>query len=257
MTKRRIRTYRFESATPLVAGRRRVVTVRIGSGWILISLCLLVILALGLWVYRDPRFYVLDTQVLGAERESAAAILATSNLDRLHILWVDEEMAEHDIAEQFTSLAQVDVECRFPSRCVIAVEEHPLVLTWADGTGQFWVDQVGHISRAEGDFDGGWVVSGPIPTDEEGLLDDQVLMGLEDLERLGIAPQAIGYRPGRGLVIEDGAGWRVILGQGNGMEDRLGVYAAVREYLVAQNIHPRFVDVRFPEAPYYSETNEW
>jgi hypothetical protein len=223
----------------------------------LIALCIIAALALGLWISRDPRFYVLDIEVLGAERESSVEILAASNLDRLHILWVDEEMSEQSIVDQFPFLAQVDVECRFPSECVIAVEEYDLVLTWIDTNGQFWVDQVGHVIIAEGELEGRWVISGPMPTDAEGLLDGQVLMGLGELERLGVSPQAVGYYPGRGLVIEDGAGWRVILGQGNGMEDRLGVYAAIREYLVAQDIHPRFVDVRFPDAPYYSETNEW
>lgn len=257
MTKQRIRTYRFESSTSLVADRRSAVTIRISREWILVVLSLLVILALGLWISRDPRFYVLNIEVIGAERESAAEILATSNLDRLHLLWVDEQKVEYDIGERFRSLAQVDVECRFPSQCVITVEEYPLQLTWVDSTGQFWVDQARHVSRAEGELEGRWVVSGPLPTDEEGLLDNQVMIGLDELEQLGIAPQAMGYQPGRGLVIEDGAGWRVILGQGNGMEQRLGVYAAVREYLVEQGIHPRFVDVRFPDAPYYSETNEW
>ena len=84
-----------------------------------------------------------------------------------------------------------------------------------------------------------------------------MLVGLEELTQLRVEPGRISYRMGRGLVLDDPAGWRVILGQGAGMERRLRVYAAVRSHLLARGVHPRFVDVRFPEAPYYSETNEW
>jgi hypothetical protein len=35
------------------------------------------------------------------------------------------------------------------------------------------------------------------------------------------------------------------------------VLERVTAELVAQDLTPRFVDVRFPDAPYYSLTNDW
>ena len=65
------------------------------------------------------------------------------------------------------------------------------------------------------------------------------------------------YVPGRGLVFTDERGWRVIVGQGPGMATRLQVLEWLAADLEARGLTPRFVDVRFSDAPYYSLTNDW
>jgi len=100
-------------------------------------------------------------------------------------------------------------------------------------------------------------VHGPLPLDAHGRVERAVLEGLADLTQLGIRPGNVSYRPGRGLVLDDPAGWRVVVGQGRGMARRLQVYAIVRQHLLDHSIRPRFVDVRFPDAPYYSVENDW
>jgi hypothetical protein len=67
----------------------------------------------------------------------------------------------------------------------------------------------------------------------------------------------LAYVPGRGFVITDERGWRVVVGQGTGIRERLQTLEVVAAYLEAQGVTPKFVDVRFPKAPYYSLTNEW
>jgi hypothetical protein len=63
--------------------------------------------------------------------------------------------------------------------------------------------------------------------------------------------------PARGFVITDKRGWRVIVGQGSGMNSRLQALEKMAVYLQERGIEPKFVDVRFPDVPYYSLTNEW
>ena len=70
-------------------------------------------------------------------------------------------------------------------------------------------------------------------------------------------PPLLDYVPARGLVFIDERGWRVILGQGPGMEERLRVLEWLVTDLEARGLTPRFVDVRFADAPYYSLTNDW
>jgi hypothetical protein len=41
------------------------------------------------------------------------------------------------------------------------------------------------------------------------------------------------------------------------MARRLEVLEQLTADLEARGVAPRFVDVRFPEAPYYSLTNDW
>jgi hypothetical protein len=97
-----------------------------------------------------------------------------------------------------------------------------------------------------------------LPRDGEGRLDERVRVGLAELWATGedVAP-VFDYVPTRGLVFVDERGWRVILGQGPGMSRRLQVLEQLTANLEARGLTPRFIDVRFAEAPYYSLTNDW
>jgi hypothetical protein len=215
------------------------------------------LLGLVLWFAFSPQFYVTSAQVVGAQRVPPQAIFAASGLQRLHILWANPRAAERRILENIPSIERVRVSCQLPARCVIAVTEREVMVAWEQGGVYYWVDRAGGAFPAAGPLEGKWRVSGPIPTDKRGLVVQDVLVGLEELERLGVRPGPVLYWPGRGLVLEDPAGWRVVVGQGTGMARRLQVYMKIRAHLVARGITPRFVDVRFPDAPYYSVTNDW
>jgi hypothetical protein len=215
------------------------------------------LLGLVLWFAFSPQFYVTSAQVVGAQRVPPQAIFAASGLQRLHILWANPRAAERRILENIPSIERARVSCQLPARCVIAVTEREVMAAWEQGGVYYWVDRAGGAFPAAGPLEGEWRVSGPIPTDKRGLVVQDVLVGLEELERLGVRPGPVLYRPGRGLVLEDPAGWRVVVGQGTGMARRLQVYMKIRAHLVAKGITPRFVDVRFPDAPYYSVTNDW
>jgi cell division septal protein FtsQ len=250
--------HRFEHSVPVVLGERtaaRPLVVR--PAWVLGGLGAVAFVGLVLWAAFSPRFYVSEARVVGVSRVSEQAVFAASGLPQLHILWVDADAAERQIQEQLPPVKAADVSCHLPAECTITVVEHQLALTWETDRGLLWVDEAGGSFPASGPLEGRWLVSGPLPVDDQGLVEQEVLVALDELARLGIQPGRISYRTGRGLIVQDPAGWPVILGQGEGMEQRLRVYAAVRAHLLAQGIQPRFVDVRFPEAPYYSETNEW
>jgi cell division septal protein FtsQ len=254
------RRQRFEQSVPAALTWHKVegAPVRRRPAWLMGGVGLAAIaLALGLWVALSPLFYVTDVQVVGAERIPAETILAASGLSRLHILWADAGKAQVQIRAQLPSVEWVRVSCGLPARCTIAVVERPALLTWEANGALFWVDAAGGVFPAAAPLTGRWLVSGPLPTDGQGLVEQEVLVGLAELTQLGIQPGRISYRTGRGLVLDDPAGWRVVLGQGTGMKERLQVYAVVHAHLLAHGIHPLFVDVRFPEAPYYSEENEW
>ena len=215
------------------------------------------LLGLVLWFAFSPPFFITSAQVVGAQRVPPQAVFAASGLERLHILWANPRTAERRILENIPSIERARVSCQLPARCVIAVTEREVMAAWEQGGVYYWVDRAGGAFPAAGPLEGEWRVSGPIPTDKRGLVVQDVLVGLEELERLGVRPGPVLYRPGRGLVLEDPAGWRVVVGQGTGMARRLQVYMKIRAHLVAKGITPRFVDVRFPDAPYYSVTNDW
>jgi len=252
------RRQKFRQSVPLVIGGRttaRPAPARPAT--VLGSVGGIALLGLVLWFAFSPQFYVTSAQVVGAQRVPPQAVFAASGLQRLHILWANPRAAERRILENIPSIERVRVSCQLPARCVIAVTEREVMAAWEQGGAYYWVDRAGGAFPAAGPLEGKWRVSGPLPTDEQGLVVQDVLVGLEELERLGVRPGPILYRPGRGLVLEDPAGWRVVVGQGTGMARRLQVYLKIRAHLMAKGITPRFVDVRFPDAPYYSVTNDW
>jgi len=210
-----------------------------------------------LWFAFSPQFYVTHAEVVGAQRVPAEAIFAASGLQNLHILWAHPRTAAQRILEAIPSIERVEVSCGLPARCAIVVTEREVMAAWEQEGTYYWVDPTGGAFPATGPLEGKWLVVGPLPIDGQGRVDPEVLIALEELERLGFRPGRIAYRPSRGLVMEDPAGWRVVLGKGTGMERRLWVYLKIRAHLLAQGVRPRFVDVRFPDAPYYSVTNDW
>jgi hypothetical protein len=253
-------SHRFQSATPLVIGRRASIRpAEIPLRWIAVGVGVLALVALVLWLSFSPRFYVQGAKVVGATRVSPATIYSASGIDRLHVLWVNRRTVADEIVDSIPSIAEARVACElWTADCTLEVVEEPLMLTWRRGDQAFWVDEAGGIFAADAPLEGEWLVRGPLPIDDAGWVEKDVLDALRALERFGVSPRPIDYRAGRGLVITDGAGWRVVLGEDAGrMERRLRVYAVVREHLMEHDIRPQFVDVRFPDAPYYSETNDW
>ncbi len=245
--------------SPLIIGGRTLPvtqTISISSTGVL-ALFGLVLLGMIFWFAFSPRFYVTGATIIGAGHIPAETVFAASGLANRHILLADGRAAERRIREALPSVEKVRAICLLPAHCIIAITPRSPAIAWENDGTYYWVDAAGGAFPTSGPLEGRWLVRGPIPTDARGLVDQEVLVGLEELEQLGLVPGPILYRPGRGLVLDDPAGWRVIVGQGAGMEHRLQVYLKVRAHLLEQGIRPRFVDVRFPDAPYYSVTNEW
>lgn len=256
--RRKRRQRQFEQSVPLVLGQRTAVqplTVR--GDLVLAVVGVLALLGLTIWFALSPLFHIADAQVIGVSRVAAGDVFAASGLAQRHVILANGRAAEANILAQLPALKEAQVSCFLPADCVISVVEWEPLLTWDTGAGLVWVDGAGSVSNADRVMEGRWLVNGPLPTDERGLVERDVLLGIAELTGLGVGPGMVSYRSGRGLVLQDPAGWRVIVGQGTGMEERLQVYAEIRDHLLANDIRPTFVDVRFPSAPYYSETNEW
>ena len=227
---------------------------------------LLLLVAGTFWLWFDARFYVYGAEVKGAARTSAEEIFQASGLSGFHVLWVRSAEVEARILEAVPSVESVRVACHLPARCTIAVAERQPRVTWDEDGRMWWIDSEGIVfpavipdgAETEGSAPDGLLVRGQMPRDREGRLDAQVQVGLAELwaARESVPPELV-YVPGRGLMFNDKRGWRVIVGQGPGMERRLEVLEWLAADLQARGLSPRFVDVRFPEVPYYSLTNDW
>jgi cell division septal protein FtsQ len=225
--------------------------------WRIALALVVVIVGVVVWGLLDDRFYVYNADVVGTVRLSPEQVFWASDLPGLHVLWVNAGKIEEQIVATLPSVESAEVVCRLPSDCTITVAERQPRMMWNDGAQLWGVDANGLVFVAEAAFTEAWVVRGPLPTGEDELLAEPARVALAELWASGveIAPE-LTYVPSRGFEIVDERGWRVIVGQGTGMDERLKVLSIVAADLEARGIEPKFVDVRFPEAPYYSLTND-
>ncbi len=261
-TKRR-KKKRFETASALVLGRTRSSrpsrTRRLPFAVRHLLLLLLVVIVVGaLWLTLDDRFYVYHADVAGAARVLPDEVFRVSGLLGLHVLWVRPSEVEARILAELPGLERARVTCGLlDERCNITVVERQPRVTWDEDGQLWWIDADGIIFPAPGALAEGWLVRGPLPRDEDGRLNWRVRVALSELWSAGVDVSQLFYVSGRGLMFVDERGWRTILGQGPGMAERWRVLELLAADLEARGLTPRFVDVRFPQAPYYSLTNEW
>ena len=253
----------FETTSTLVLGRARVrqQPKTRNSQFAIRNLLLLLLIAVivgVLWLTLDDRFYVYRADVVGTARVAPEEVFRASGLLGIHVLWVRPAEVEARILAELPGLESAQVACGLLDDCAIAVVERKPRVMWEEDGQLWWVDDGGVVFPAPGLLSEGWFVRGPLPRDEDGRLDERVRVALTELWSVGAhVPQSLYYVPGRGLTFTDERGYRVILGQGPGMAQRLRVLALQAADLEARGLTPRFVDVRFSDAPYYSLTNEW
>jgi len=270
---RRKKKRRFETAGTLILGRARVgrsSKIRHSRFAIrhLLILSLVTMAAGALWLALDDRFYVYHVNVVGAVRVSPDEVFRASGLPGLHILWARSAEIEARVLTALPTLESAQAVCGLQplapgaglpaASCTITVVERQPRVMWDEDGQLWWIDDAGVIFSAQGALSEGWLVRGPLPRDDDGRLDERVRIGLAELWTSGadVSPPFT-YVPGRGLVFTDERGWRVIVGQGPGMAMRLQVLEWLAADLEARGLTPRFVDVRFSDAPYYSLTNDW
>ncbi|MEE8391135.1 MAG: FtsQ-type POTRA domain-containing protein [Anaerolineae bacterium] len=255
---------RFESTGVLVGGRSRVKRRPAASRVLSLRLRGVLLLLMGaamvgaMWLTIDERFYVDHVDVVGTVRVSPDKIFQASGVLGLHILWTRSAAIEERILDALPAIESVQAKCRLPADCAIVVVERQPRMVWDENGLLWWIDADGIIFHAQGALAEGWTIRGPLPRDEDGRLDRRVRVALTELWATGEDVASVfDYVPARGLVFTDEQGWRIVLGQGPGMAKRLQVLERMMADLEARGMTPRFVDVRFADAPYYSLTNDW
>lgn len=227
----------------------------------LLGIVVVTVGVLAAWLTMDSRFYIYGAQITGRRRLSHEEIFEASGLRGLHVLWARSGPVESRILEALPALEQVEVSCRLPSECAVAVVERRPRVLWEEGDQRWWVDEEGAVFPAldgeavlehGGDSAGIWTVAGPLPRDEDGSLPDEARVALAELWKSGRdLPGNFEFSPEEGLSFVDERGWRVRVGQGSGMAERLQVWEQIAVRLESRQQTVQLVDVRFARAPYY------
>jgi cell division septal protein FtsQ len=252
------RATQVESPAPprrLRAIRWRSVALRLPALAVLVAL-------IGVCVYAstDARFFVYDAQIVGVQHLEVEAIYQAAGVHEQSIFWIDP----HRVAErvmQLEGIRAVYVRCELPAIVSIEVTEREPVVMWRATSQQqdLWLDEEGVVLPYHGDVnspDMVFVVDYGERNLQQGdrIEPEGIVQSVLQLAATVPGVRVFSYMPGQGLSFTQGmAGgeWPVYVGTSTDLPRKIQVLQALTDYLQANNIRPRYIDVRWADHPVY------
>jgi len=234
-------------------------------GWRLLALVVLAAL-IGVMVYisSDFSFFVYQdsTRIEGVRFMQADEIFAASGVNEQNIFWIDPaEIAGRIVALDGVKAARV--RCDLPTLVTIEVEEREPVVMWRATSQEqdLWLDDAGVVLPYHGDVNSPDMVFVVDYGERHLKVGDRIepegiVRSVLQLAAALPGEQVYYYQPDRGLSFThrvSGGQWPVYVGTSDDLPRKIQVVQALTEYLVANNIGPRYVDVRWAEHPVYGK----
>jgi cell division protein FtsQ len=227
---------------------------------------ILISLLLGVAIYLAftlPYFFVPSATVLGNNHISVEEINTILGVTGQNIFTVQPDELQTRLRLNYPELLSAEVKVYLPNHVYVTIAERTPVIIWQRGEGYTWVDQAGVAFRPRGLQAGlvpvvavddplpGTVASGdlysPPPYMQEELVD--AILALSPLLPAGTT---MTFDSVQGLGWKDSRGWQVYFG--TSVEDmplKARVYQSLVDSLMARSIYPAYINVMYPEAPYY------
>ena len=256
-SRRRYRSYQADSLVGSIETVARPGLEAIARPRVLTGFLLVVVIGLAIWMGADDQFYISGLRVTGNLRTPSLDIALKSGIVGLHIFWFNASETEVQLPKLLPSIKRARVTCDFPAKCTISVQERMPLVAWQYGGVTTWIDADRIAFAAQGSNPPDSLITIVAPQGPALFPGQQADPQLVDAA-LAVAqalPEVHRYRYTKtfGLEFDDPRGFPVYLGLNQNMADRISIWKALSAELAARNIQPRFVDVRFPLAPYYGE----
>lgn len=262
--RRRNQRQRLQLKFPTAALKRLVLSPR----WISLFLLVATIASLAL-IGLDEAFYLTLIPVEGVVSIPPEEIVGVSGLAGAHTFSIDPEQAANSITD-IPGVISSTVTMRWPNQVHIRILEDTPIAVWEQAGQQYWINGTGQILPARLAVSGLLHIvllgSEPSTTDvgADDLIEetetlvfvpDEVLAGALQLRELRPTLDTVYYQPSGGLNFEDGRGWQAFFGSGTDMTQKLVVYEAIAEDLLARGLTPTEISVASQEKPYYRATS--
>lgn len=230
------------------AGRLSI-SPRLASGLLLVLVGWLVF-----WFSSTDTFYIRHLEVEGGWRLQEAELLRVSGLDGVNIFWADTGAAERAL-KALPEVESARVRCWLPAHCSVHLKERSAMLVWRQGEAQIWIGADGVALPARGELPNALVLdaAGGTALKPGERLPASLLAAVHQLEQLQPDVRVYQYSDQFGLGFTSRYGWPVRLGHDGDIAQKLALLEAISDRLVAQGVTPSYIDVRFPEAPYYGK----
>ena len=227
---------------------------------------ILVALLLSVSIYLAfslPYFYVPSATVLGNNHISKEEITTVLGVVGQSIFTVQPDELESRLRLNYPEMLSADVKVYLPNHVYVTVSERTPVILWQKGDGYTWVDAEGVAFRPRG-LQAGLVpvvaVDEPLPgianTDDPlsppPYMQKELVNAIVALSPLLPAGQTMTFDSTHGLGWKDPRGWQAYFGTtANDMPLKIRVYQSLVDSLMARSVFPEYINVMYPEAPYY------
>ncbi|MFQ5612543.1 MAG: cell division protein FtsQ/DivIB [Anaerolineae bacterium] len=216
----------------------------------------LFVLALLAWIttllFTEDAFYIYGAEIEGNVVLTPEEIYGASQIDSQSVFWIDPNQVATNVA-RLPNVKTASVRVRLPSRVTITVQERLPNLLWQSGDTIWWVDGEGTVVPPRSDITGQTLIidddARPLVANER--LDPTLIKGVNSLRQLRPDLHELHYSGANGLTIATPEGWPVYLGNGEDIPAKLTTLEAIRFDLLARNVTPEFIDVRYPRRVVY------
>jgi hypothetical protein len=237
---------------------------RIQVGWRLLSFFLTLLLGAATYLaWTLPTFRVVDSQVTGNSRLSAAEINAVLNLAGQPVFTLIPDDLATRLRLNYPELASADVMVGLPNQVYVRVSERQPVILWQQGEGFTWIDATGVAFRPRGDAaelihviglvaPPAGVASVDDPLSPPPYMSVDLVSAIRTLAASMPVGKSITYDAYDGLGWTDSRGWRVFFGSNaKDMVLKVRVYQALVDSVTARGLFPVSINVARVDAPYY------
>ncbi|MDO9301343.1 MAG: FtsQ-type POTRA domain-containing protein [Anaerolineales bacterium] len=248
---------------PNIAAQRLYASWRLASISIAIVLGAVIYLALSLPYFRVPNATVLGNNRLTREEiESVTGVIGQS------IFTVQPEDVTARLRMNYPELLSVQVNVYLPNHVYITLTERQPVILWEQDGGYTWIDATGVAFRPRGFVTGLVLVQGSVtPPIGAASLDDpfapppfiqkELVDAILALAPTVPADSTMVFDRSFGLGWIDSRGWKSFFGtSAQDMPLKVRVYQSLVDSLVKRGIAPSFINVMYPDAPFYRAVEE-
>lgn len=256
---------RFEAT--LAAPRTRLhapALPQIHFGWRWVSFFMVMLLGTALYLaWTLPLFRVNGLQLKDNLYMSADELNAPLGLNDRPLFTVVPSEVEAILRLNFPELKTAAVQVSLPNVVTVAITERLPLIRWEQGGSYTWVDDEGVAFRPRGEVQGliSVVALGappPAPRSAEDALAPTPFLSSDIVQSArALVPfippgSTLTYDPKYGLGWTDPRGWQVYFGtKASDVNMKITVYLALADSLTQRGIAPVFIDMRYPNAPYY------
>jgi len=210
-----------------------------------------------------PYFFVPSATVLGNNHITVEEINSILGVTGQSIFTVQPDELQTRLRLNYPELLSAEVKVYLPNHVYVTIVERTPVIIWQRGEGYTWIDQAGVAFRPRG-LEAGLVpvvaVDDPIPgTIASGdlfspppYMQEELVDAILALSPLLPAGTTMTFDSVQGLGWKDSRGWQVYFGTSvQDMPLKARVYQSLVDSLMARSIYPAYINVMYPEAPYY------